>query len=147
MALAAVGSAAALALSPVEGQQPPAQPPATVQPPAGAPAQPPTAAAPGTPPPPAVPASRKFTADAGMIFSVVKPDKTTDFEAVMARVKEGLAKSQDPKRKQQAQACPKVHGTRKREDAGWFPQWNVGTGAVGSRARLGIGLPRSPTCN
>lgn len=37
-----------------------------------------------------------------MIFSVIKPDKTADFELVMARVKDGLAKSQDPKRKQQA---------------------------------------------
>ena len=36
------------------------------------------------------------------MFSVIKPDKTADFEAVMARVKEGLAKSDDPKRKQQA---------------------------------------------
>ncbi len=25
-------------------------------------------------------------------------------------------------------------------ETGWFPQWNVGTGAVGSRARLGISL-------
>ena len=36
------------------------------------------------------------------MFSVIKPDKAADFEAVMARVKEGLAKSEDPKRKQQA---------------------------------------------
>lgn len=38
-----------------------------------------------------------------MMFSLIKPDKTADFEAIMARVKEALAKSQDPKRKQQAQ--------------------------------------------
>jgi hypothetical protein len=36
------------------------------------------------------------------MFSVIKPDKTADFEAIMARVKEGLSKSEDPKRKQQA---------------------------------------------
>jgi hypothetical protein len=84
--------------------QPPAQPPTTpapvAQPPAApAPvAQPPGAAAPA----PAVPASRKFTSDSGMIFNVIKPDKTADFEAVMAKVKEALGKSQDPKRKQQA---------------------------------------------
>jgi len=36
------------------------------------------------------------------MFSVIKPDKTADFEAVMGRVKEALGKSQDPKRKQQA---------------------------------------------
>jgi len=86
------------------GQQAPAapatQPPVGQLPPAGQ--QPP--AAPGQPasPPPAVPSSRKFTADAGIVFSVIKPDKTADFEAIMARVKEGLAKSQDPKRKQMA---------------------------------------------
>jgi hypothetical protein len=67
--------------------------------------QPPVAQLPGTPPaapPPSVPSSRKFTADAGIIFSVIKPDKTADFEMVMGRVKEALGKSQDPKRKQQA---------------------------------------------
>ena len=36
------------------------------------------------------------------MFSVIKPDKTADFEMVMAKVKEALGKSQDPKRKQQA---------------------------------------------
>ena len=54
------------------------------------------------PVPPSVPASRKFTSDSGILFSVIKPEKTADFEAVMARVKEALSKSQDPKRKQQA---------------------------------------------
>jgi pyruvate/2-oxoglutarate dehydrogenase complex dihydrolipoamide acyltransferase (E2) component len=87
-------------------QQPPASPPATspqapvAQPPASTtPAQ--TPVAPG-PPPPAVPASRKFTSDSGVMFSLIKPDKTADFEAVLARVKEALSKSQDPKRKAQA---------------------------------------------
>src|SRR6185436_20156985 len=51
---------------------------------------------------PAVPASRKFTSDAGVIFNVIKPDKTADFETVMARVKEALSKSDNPKRKQMA---------------------------------------------
>jgi hypothetical protein len=74
--------------------QPPTPPPgqAPVPPLAGQPA----------PPPPSVPASRKFTSDSGIMFSVIKPDKTADFEAVLGRVKEALAKSQDPKRKQQA---------------------------------------------
>jgi hypothetical protein len=81
---------------------------AAQQPPAGATPQAPGAAgqvpgAPGTPPPPpAVPASRKFTADGGVIFSMIKPDKGPDFEAVMAKVKEALAKSDNPKRKQMA---------------------------------------------
>ena len=62
----------------------------------------PVAGQPGAAPQAAVPASRRFTSDAGVMFSVIKPDKTADFEAVMGRVKEGLAKSDDPKRKQQA---------------------------------------------
>jgi hypothetical protein len=74
---------------------PPVQPPAQ-QPPAGAPGQP------ATPPPPAVPASRKFTSDAGVVFSQIKADKTADFEGVMAKVKEGLSKSTNPKYKQMA---------------------------------------------
>jgi hypothetical protein len=83
-ALAAVSAAAQTA------PQPPAAP-------APAPGQ-----AAATPPAAAVPTSRRFTSDAGVMFSVIKPDKAADFEAVMARVKEGLAKSEDPKRKQQA---------------------------------------------
>ena len=51
---------------------------------------------------PAVPASRKFTSDSGIIFNVIRPDKVADFEVILARVKEALGKSQDPKRKQQA---------------------------------------------
>ena len=105
MALAAGRPAAA---------QSPAQPPPATSPSGQAPVtQPPapttagqttagqTPAAPAAPLP-AVPASRRFTSDAGMMFSVIRSDKTADFEAVMARVKEALGKSQDPKRKQQA---------------------------------------------
>jgi len=105
MALAAGRPAAA---------QSPAQPPPATSPSGQAPVtQPPapttagqttagqTPAAPAAPLP-AVPASRRFTSDAGMMFSVIKADKTVDFEAVLARVKEALGKSQDPKRKQQA---------------------------------------------
>jgi ABC-type transport system substrate-binding protein len=51
---------------------------------------------------PAVPASRKFTSESGVMFSLIYANKTTDFESVLGRVKEALAKSQDPKRKQQA---------------------------------------------
>jgi hypothetical protein len=83
----------ALAAAPAAAQTAP-QPPAA---PAPAPGQ-----AAATPAQPAVPASRRFTSDAGVMFSVIKPDKTADFEAVMARVKEGLARSEDPKRKAQA---------------------------------------------
>jgi hypothetical protein len=85
-ALAAAQSAAAPSSSP------PTQPPTQTTPPA-------TAAG---APPPAVPASRVFSSDAGMIFNTIKPDKVADFEMVMGRVKEALGKSQDPLRKQQA---------------------------------------------
>ncbi len=84
MALAAVRAAA----QPPAPQIPPVTPPPAGQPPAAA--------------QPAVPASRKFTSDSGIIFNVIKPDKVADFEAIMARVKEALGKSSDPKRKQQA---------------------------------------------
>jgi len=43
-----------------------------------------------------------FGSDAGVIFNVIKADKTADFEAVMSRLKEALAKSENPVRKQQA---------------------------------------------
>jgi len=48
------------------------------------------------------PAPRVFASDAGMVLNFIKPDKTADFEAVMAKLKEALAKSPKPERKQQA---------------------------------------------
>jgi hypothetical protein len=45
---------------------------------------------------------RLFTADAGLWLHFVKPDKTADFEAVVAKLKEVLQKSEKPERKQQA---------------------------------------------
>src|SRR5438876_104214 len=61
-------------------------------------------------PPPAQPAqqaqtaptTRVFASDAGLVLNFIKPDKTTDFEAVMAKLKEALQKSPKPERKQQA---------------------------------------------
>ena len=52
----------------------------------------------------AAPASnaRVFPNDAGMVLNFIKPDKTADFEMVMSKLKEGLAKSDKPERKQQA---------------------------------------------
>jgi hypothetical protein len=99
-ALAAAPAAAGQSAAPQSQTRPPAgqaTPPG--QPPPGAPG---AAGQPTAPPPPAVPASRKFTSDGGVIFNVIKPDKTADFEAVMSRVKEALAKSDNPKRKQMA---------------------------------------------
>ena len=40
--------------------------------------------------------------DAATITILIKPDKTADFEFVMGRLKEALAKSEKPERKQQA---------------------------------------------
>jgi pyruvate/2-oxoglutarate dehydrogenase complex dihydrolipoamide acyltransferase (E2) component len=64
------------------------------QPPATAPAQPAGQAA-------AAPAARTFANDAGMVLNFIKPDKTADFEAVITKLKEALAKSEKPERKQQ----------------------------------------------
>jgi len=50
----------------------------------------------------AAPTVRVFASDAGMVLNFIKPDKTTDFEAVMAKLKEALQKSAKPERKQQA---------------------------------------------
>jgi hypothetical protein len=45
---------------------------------------------------------RLFQNDAGMILNFIKADKTADFEEVMGKLKEALAKSDKPERKQQA---------------------------------------------
>jgi hypothetical protein len=50
----------------------------------------------------AAPTARLFASDAGMVLNFIKPDKTADFEAVMGKLKEALAKSEKPERKQQA---------------------------------------------
>ncbi len=46
--------------------------------------------------------ARVFPNDAGMILNFIKPDKVADFEMVMTKLKEALAKSEKPERKQQA---------------------------------------------
>jgi hypothetical protein len=61
-----------------------------------APAQQPPAAA------QAAPTTRTFANDGGMVLNFIKPDKTADFEAVVAKLKEALNKSEKPERKQQA---------------------------------------------
>lgn len=70
-------------------QQPPAQPQAQGQQPAQQPA---AAQDPG----------RKFTAPAGILFNIIKPEKAADFEAFLVKLHEALQKSQDATRKQQA---------------------------------------------
>src|SRR5438067_11374313 len=59
-----------------------------------APAQPPAQQA------QAAPTKRVFASDAGMVLNFIKPDKTADFEAVVAKLKEALAKK--PERQAQA---------------------------------------------
>jgi hypothetical protein len=50
----------------------------------------------------AVSNKREFPNDGGLVLNFIKPDKAADFEAVMAKLKEALAKSDKPERKQQA---------------------------------------------
>ena len=45
---------------------------------------------------------RMFGSDAGMVFNFIKPDKTAEFEGVVAKLSEALQKSDKPERKQQA---------------------------------------------
>jgi hypothetical protein len=52
----------------------------------------------------AAPATRVFANDAGMVLNFIKPDKTADFEAVVAKLKEALTKSEKPERKEQARS-------------------------------------------
>src|SRR4029077_18674022 len=50
----------------------------------------------------AAPTTRAFAGDGGLVLNFIKPDKTADFEAVVGKLKEALAKSPKPERKQQA---------------------------------------------
>ena len=52
----------------------------------------------------APPTKRVFASDAGMVLNFIKPDKTADFEAAMAKLKEALMKSDKPERKAQAKS-------------------------------------------
>src|SRR5260370_22730975 len=51
---------------------------------------------------PAAPSPFVFPGDAGVILNFVKADKTADFEMVLGKVREALAKSEKPERKAQA---------------------------------------------
>jgi len=83
-----------------------AQDPAAPAAPAGA-AQPAPGAAQPAPSQPAQPAQPAqpgltFDGDAGLLFMQIKPDKTADFESVMAKLRDALTKTDKPERKQQA---------------------------------------------
>ena len=75
-----------------------AQDPAPQTPPATPPAAQAPAPAPAQPTEPAI----GFTSDAGMMFNVIRPAATADFEMVIGRLREALHKSENPARKQQA---------------------------------------------
>ncbi len=61
-------------------------------------------ATPAQPDKPAEPAAPRFTlnGEAAIVTMLIKPDKTADFELVLTKLKEALAKSAKPERKQQA---------------------------------------------
>jgi hypothetical protein len=50
----------------------------------------------------AAPPARTITGDAGVIYYVVKADKTADFEMILGKLKEALGKSENAVQKQQA---------------------------------------------
>jgi hypothetical protein len=52
--------------------------------------------------PAAAPSPFAFPGDGGVILNFVQADKAADFEMVLGKVKEGLAKSETPERKAQA---------------------------------------------
>jgi hypothetical protein len=81
-----------------------AQDPAAPAAPAGAAQPAPAQPAPPQPAQPAQPAQPglTFDGDAGLIFMQIKPDKTADFESVMAKLRDALTKTDKPERKQQA---------------------------------------------
>jgi hypothetical protein len=60
-----------------------------------------TAAAQEPPKPPDKPVLT-INSDAAIVTLLIKPDKTADFELVLNKLKEALAKSEKPERKQQA---------------------------------------------
>lgn len=49
-------------------------------------------------------AGHRFGSDAGIMLKFVKPDRVGDFEAIVEKLKEGLARSSNPERRQQAQS-------------------------------------------
>ena len=72
-----------------------AQPPPAQQPPASPTPSPAAQATPAKSP-------YVFAADAAAILNFVKADKTADFEMIIGKLKDALAKSDKPERKQQA---------------------------------------------
>ena len=80
---------------------------------------------------PTAQAQRSFTADAGLIFNTIKPDKTADFEMVMGKLKEALQMSEDPARQEMAD--------------GWKVYKSVEPGPSGNVLYIWIMDPAVPT--
>ena len=68
---------------------------ASAQPPVQPPAQPMQQATPA-------PAARVFGSNTGVVLNFIKPDKTADFEAVLAKLKDALQNSSNAQRMEQA---------------------------------------------
>jgi hypothetical protein len=49
-----------------------------------------------------VPGAHLFMSDAGMVLNFIKPEKTSDFETIVARLRDALQKSDKPERQRQA---------------------------------------------
>lgn len=79
-----------------------AQDPAPAPDPAAQPAQP------AAPEPPVL----TLDGDAAILTILIKPDKTADFETVLAKLKESLQKSEKPERRQQAAGWKVFKGTQ-----------------------------------
>ena len=93
-----LSAATAAAQVPATGQQPavPGQVPGA--PGQQVPGQPlPGARTPAAPPPASASAARAFTAPIGLLFNTVRPDKTADFEKLVAAVRKTLESSTDAK--------------------------------------------------
>jgi hypothetical protein len=93
-----VGSAQIASAQTPPAQQPPAsgQPPAAGQPPAG---QPPAGQAPAAAP---TKEEATFTTPAGLLLVQIKPDKTSAYETMLAKLKDALTKSEKPERRAMA---------------------------------------------
>ncbi|MBI4265597.1 MAG: hypothetical protein HY657_14585 [Acidobacteria bacterium] len=100
----ALATFAALAQVPAPAPQQPPTPAAPQQPPTPAPPSPapavPAVSAPTIPPPTG---ARTFTAQTGMIFQSVRPERVADFEAVIGYLQAALEKSTNPTVRAQAQ--------------------------------------------
>jgi hypothetical protein len=93
----------AMAAGTLHAQTPTAQPP---QPPPATPQQPASPPQPGQPAQQAQAAKNPyvFATDGALLLNFIKPDKVADFDMIIGKVKEALAKSEKPERKEQAKS-------------------------------------------